>query len=94
MSLLKDSEQAASAAAGDGVTFSVPLTPHTFRHSYAMHMLFAGIPLKALQNLMVHKSMKSTEVYTKVFALDLVARHREQFHMPGNEAVAMLIKTI
>ncbi|ENV4779260.1 tyrosine-type recombinase/integrase [Escherichia coli] len=26
----------------------VPVTPHTFRHSYAMHMLYAGIPLKVL----------------------------------------------
>lgn len=32
----------AVAAAADGVTFSVPVTPHTFRHSYAMHMLYAG----------------------------------------------------
>ena len=81
-----------AAAAGDGVTFSLPVTPHSFRHCYAMHMLYAGIPLKALQSLMGHKSMKSTEVYTKVFALDVAARHRVQFHMPGNEAVAMLRK--
>ncbi|NNS10019.1 site-specific integrase [Erwinia sp. JH02] len=82
--------EAVDAAADDGVTFSVPVTPHTFRHSYAMHMLYAGIPLKALQSLMGHKSMKSTEVYTKVFALDVAARHRVQFHMAGPEAVAML----
>lgn len=61
--------KAVTAAAGDGVTFSLPVTPHSFRHSYAMHMLYVGIPLKALQSLMGHKSMKSTEVYTKVFAL-------------------------
>ena len=84
--------EAVAAAAADGVTFSVPVTPHTFRHSYAMHMLYAGIPLKALQSLMGHKSLKSTEIYTKVFALDVAARHRVQFHMPGNEAVAMLKK--
>ncbi|WP_071941181.1 tyrosine-type recombinase/integrase [Pantoea agglomerans] len=82
--------EAVAAAAGDGVTFSVPVTPHTFRHSYAMHMLYAGIPLKALQSLMGHKSMKSTEVYTKVFALDVAARHRVQFHMPETDAVTML----
>ncbi|POF75011.1 resolvase [Escherichia coli] len=61
--------EAVAAAAADGVTFSVPVTPHTFRHSYAMHMLYAGIPLKVLQSLMGHKSISSTEVYTKVFAL-------------------------
>ncbi|WP_157921179.1 tyrosine-type recombinase/integrase, partial [Escherichia coli] len=52
----------------------VPVTPHTFRHSYAMHMLYVGIPLKVLQSLMGHKSISSTEVYTKVFALDVAAR--------------------
>ena len=57
--------EAVAAAAADGVTFSVPVTPHTFRHSYAMHMLYAGIPLKVLQSLMGHKSISSTEVYTK-----------------------------
>ncbi len=42
-------------------------------------MLYAGIPLKVLQSLMGHKSISSTEVYTKVFALDVAARHRVQF---------------
>ncbi len=82
--------EAVALAAADGVTFSVPVTPHTFRHSYAMHMLYAGIPLKVLQSLMGHKSISSTEVYTKVFALDVAARHRVQFQMSGTEAVAML----
>gem|GEM_PF-98289 len=82
--------EAVDTAAADSVTFSVPVTPHTFRHSYAMHMLYAGIPLKVLQSLMGHKSISSTEVYTKVFALDVAARHRVQFQMPGAEAVAML----
>ena len=31
-------------AAAEGVTFSIPGTLHTFRHSYAMHMLYAGPP--------------------------------------------------
>ncbi|EMQ9353626.1 phage integrase family protein [Salmonella enterica] len=81
---------AVETAAADGVRFSVPVTPHTFRHSYAMHMLYAGIPLKVLQSLMGHKSISSTEVYTKVFALDVAARHRVQFQMDGAEAVSML----
>ncbi|EOJ4722337.1 tyrosine-type recombinase/integrase, partial [Escherichia coli] len=82
--------EAVAAAAADGVTFSVPVTPHTFRHSYTMHMLYPGIPLKVLQSLMGHKSISSTEVYTKVFALDVAARHRVQFSMPESDAVTML----
>lgn len=82
--------EAVDAAESDGVTFSVAVTPHTFRHSYAMHMLYAGIPLKVLQSLMGHKSVSSTEVYTKVFALDVAAHHRVQFNMPEADAVMML----
>ncbi|MCV5950714.1 phage integrase family protein, partial [Escherichia coli] len=42
--------------------------------------------------LMGHKSISSTEVYTKVFALDVAARHRVQFAMPEAEAVALIKK--
>ena len=82
--------EAVEAAAADGVEFSVPVTPHTFRHSYAMHMLYAGIPLKVLQSLMGHKSASSTEVYTRVFALDVAARHRVKFAMHEADSVGML----
>lgn len=60
--------EAVEAAASEGVTFSIPVTLHTFWHSYAMHMLYAGTPLKALQSLLGHKSPKSTEIYKSVCA--------------------------
>lgn len=82
--------EAVAQAAADGVNFSVPVTPHTFRHSYAMHMLYAGIPLKVLQSLMGHKNISSTEVYTRVFALDVAASHRVRFQIPGADAVSVL----
>lgn len=42
-------------AAQDGVTFSVrPITPHTFRHSYAMHLLMNDVHVKQVQALMGH----------------------------------------
>ncbi|MGP2980350.1 tyrosine-type recombinase/integrase [Serratia nevei] len=81
---------AVARAAADGVQFSLPVSPKTLRHSYAMHLLYGGVPLKVLQGLMGHKSLKSTEVYTKVFALDVAAQQRVQFSMPGAEAVAIL----
>lgn len=55
-----------------------------------MHLLYGGVPLKVLQGLMGHKSAKSTEVYTKIFALDVAAQQRVQFSMPGADAVAIL----
>lgn len=38
--------EAVESVAADGVTFSVPVTSHTFRHSYARYMLYNGIPLR------------------------------------------------
>nr|AWH59740.1 resolvase [Edwardsiella tarda] len=82
--------EAVARAAADGVTFSVPVTPHTFRHSYAMHMIYAGVPIKVLQGLLGHKSLKSTEIYTRIFALDVAAKQRVQFSMSEAEAVGVL----
>lgn len=51
-------------------------------------MLYAGIALKVLQSLIGHKSISSTEVYKKVFALDVAVRHGVRFSMA--EAIATL----
>ncbi|EHT5943052.1 hypothetical protein KYB52_004810 [Escherichia coli] len=51
-------------------------------------MLSHGVTVRAV--MMGHKSISSTEVYTKVFALDVAARHRVQFSMPESDAVTML----
>ncbi|WP_052130897.1 site-specific integrase [Erwinia typographi] len=56
----------------DGVIFSVrPVTPHTFRHSYAVHLLMNGVHIKQVQALMGHRRLENTEVYTRLFALDV-----------------------
>lgn len=86
-------EKAVDHAADDGVHFTIPVSPHTFRHSYAMHMLYAGVHPKILQELLGHKAFSSTEQYTRVFALDVAARYRVQFTMSGEEAAAMLRNT-
>lgn len=75
--------EAVDSAAADGVTFSITVTPHTLRHAHAV----CGYPA---ESLMGHKSISSTEVYTKLFALDVAARYRVQFQMNGADAVAFL----
>lgn len=51
-----------------GAPFSI--SAHTFRHSFAIHLLLHGRPLKYVSQLLGHKSMDSTEIYTNVLTID------------------------
>ena len=52
------------------------VTPHTFRHSYATHLLEAGVNLRIVQTLLGHASLNTTQIYTHVDIHYLVETHR------------------
>lgn len=80
-------------AEADGVHFSISVTPHTFRHSYIMHMLYHRQPRKVIQALAGHKDPRSMEVYTRVFALDMTATLAVPFTDDGHDA-AQILRTL
>lgn len=51
------------------------ISPHTFRHTCATHMMKHGAPVRHVQELLGHESLESTQIYTKVTINDLKEIH-------------------
>lgn len=64
-----------------GITKRV--TTHTFRHSFATHLLESGTNIRVVQKLMGHADMKTTEIYTHVLQQNLQAVISPLEHIKG-----------
>ena len=63
----------------DKVGIKKKISPHTFRHSFATHLIEGGADLRAVQEMLGHESITTTEIYTHLDR-DYLRSNIMQFH--------------
>jgi len=68
------------------VKLPIMATPHVLRHSFATDLLIAGADIRSVQEMLGHKSIQTTQVYTHVTHKHLKEIH-EKFHDKGDQSL-------
>ncbi|MBK8368998.1 MAG: tyrosine-type recombinase/integrase [Bacteroidetes bacterium] len=89
--MLRKVSTAGSKQAAQKAKISKRVTPHTLRHCYATHLVDAGTQLPYIKELLGHKDIKTTMIYTHITTasiekvvspLDMLKRRPESYEKP------------
>jgi integrase/recombinase XerD len=62
-----------------GKKIGIDLRPHLLRHTFATVAIKKGVPLPAVQKLLGHKDIRTTQIYTHLLTTDLENIYRKTF---------------
>jgi len=82
--ITKHSVQEACQQAAALCQFSKPVTPHSFRHAFSVHLLEAGTDVRTIQLLLGHRSLATTAKYLRIATTKVCSAISPFDRLPGN----------